>query len=120
MKTKLNSITSIPSMESKKTERKKAIHFFSFLVLSLIFTLSSSSLMAQNTEVIKTASKGITVKGIVKDGTEPLISVSILLKGSTVGTETDTKGQFTFPKKLKPGDVLIFSYVGYTPREIKN
>ena len=36
------------------------------------------------------------VTGVVKDGTgEPLIGVSVMIKGSTTGTVTDFDGNFT-------------------------
>ena len=44
--------------------------------------------------------------------------MSILLKGTTVGTETDFDGKFKFPTPLKKGDILIFSYLGYTSKEL--
>ena len=30
-----------------------------------------------------------------------------------------TKGEFTFPQKLKTGDVLVFSYLGFVKKRIK-
>jgi hypothetical protein len=41
-----------------------------------------------------------------------LAGVNVLLQGSTAGTMTDEKGKFEFPKKLKAGDVLFFSFIG--------
>lgn len=66
----------------------------------------------------RTTSKNVIVKGIVKDKNGSLPGVSILLKGTTVGTETDFDGKFKFPTPLKKGDVLIFSYLGYTSKEL--
>ena len=59
-----------------------------------------------------------TVTGQVVDQTgEPLIGVSIQVKGSTTGTITDFDGNFAMPN-VKAGDVLVFSYVGYTSQEV--
>lgn len=52
-----------------------------------------------------------TVSGTVSDATGSLPGVSILIKGTTKGTETDFNGKFTI--KANNGDVLSFSYVGY-------
>ena len=59
----------------------------------------------------------IPVKGIVKDvNGEPLIGVNVKVKGSNVGTITDIDGNFTI--RTKKGDVLEFSYVGYTVQNV--
>ena len=61
----------------------------------------------------------INVKGTVvdADGAEPLIGVSILVKGSTVGTVTDFDGNFelTVPDKA----TLQLSYIGYKTIELR-
>ena len=58
------------------------------------------------------------ISGMVTDTSgEPLIGVSILLKGTTVGTTTDLDGKFSL--SASNGETLIFSYVGYTSQEIK-
>jgi TonB-dependent starch-binding outer membrane protein SusC len=51
-----------------------------------------------------------------KDG-EPLIGVSILVKGSNVGTVTDFNGAFTL--QAKTGETLSVSYIGYTAQTVK-
>ena len=58
------------------------------------------------------------VKGIVKDEyKDPMPGVNVVLKGAPVGICTDAEGKFTFPQKLKEGDVLVFSFIGYAPEE---
>lgn len=60
-----------------------------------------------------------SVKGIVKDATgEPLIGVSVVVKGTTNGTATDVDGNFTLTN-CKKDDILTFSYVGFTTMEVK-
>lgn len=55
------------------------------------------------------------VKGVVRDQTgEPMPGVSVIRKGTTQGTATDVYGRFDFPHKLKAGDVLTFSFIGFT------
>jgi hypothetical protein len=41
----------------------------------------------------------------------------VILKGTKRGTITDVNGKFTFPERLKPGDVLQFSFIGFTLHE---
>ena len=60
----------------------------------------------------------ITVSGTVtseSDG-EPLIGVSVLVKGTNEGVATDIDGNFAL--KVKNGDVISISYIGYKPQEI--
>ncbi|EDP71303.1 putative outer membrane protein, probably involved in nutrient binding [Flavobacteriales bacterium ALC-1] len=60
-----------------------------------------------------------TIKGIVSNEEKVLKDVNVRLKGTRVGTVTNEKGEFTFPKKLKTGDILVFSYLGYENQEIE-
>jgi TonB-linked SusC/RagA family outer membrane protein len=78
--------------------------------LSLVLTLllfSVATLVAQRT---------ITGK-VVDDQNEPLIGASILIKGTSTGTVTDIDGSYSI--SLPAGsNVLIFSYTGYSSKEI--
>ncbi|MDP5091692.1 MAG: SusC/RagA family TonB-linked outer membrane protein [Polaribacter sp.] len=58
-----------------------------------------------------------TVSGTVSDSSGNLPGVSVLVKGTKTGTETDFNGKYTI--KAKAGDVLSFSYVGYKTSEKK-
>ncbi|MCK0132538.1 TonB-dependent receptor [Flavobacteriaceae bacterium F08102] len=57
-----------------------------------------------------------TITGTVTDDSGPLPGVSILIKGTQKGVETDFDGKFTI--QAKTGDVLIFSYVGMATKEV--
>jgi TonB-linked SusC/RagA family outer membrane protein len=52
-----------------------------------------------------------TVSGTVSDTSGSLPGVSVLVKGTTRGTETDFDGKYTIT--AKEGDILTFSYIGY-------
>ena len=57
------------------------------------------------------------VTGSVVDSTgRPLTGVSILVKGSQRGTATNAEGQFQIV--AKPGEVLVFSNIGYENQEV--
>jgi TonB-linked SusC/RagA family outer membrane protein len=61
---------------------------------------------------------GKTVAGRVTDSQgEPLIGVSIRVKGTTSGNVTDVNGNFTLGN-LAEDAVLVFSYIGYASQEI--
>lgn len=60
-----------------------------------------------------------TITGqIVDELLEPLLGVSVVFKGKPgVGTQTDIDGKFSV--KASKGDVLVFNYLGYEPKEVK-
>lgn len=65
------------------------------------------------------ANNSFTIKGVILDENKlPLPSANILLEGTSIGTTTDFDGNFEFPQKLKKGDVLQISYVGYEPKKV--
>ncbi|MCG2420179.1 carboxypeptidase-like regulatory domain-containing protein [Aequorivita sp. F47161] len=56
-------------------------------------------------------------KGVVVDDTGlPLPGANIKIKGTSTGTQTDFDGNYSI--ETKPGDVLVFSYVGFETKEI--
>jgi TonB-linked SusC/RagA family outer membrane protein len=61
----------------------------------------------------------INVKGIVKDAItgDVLPGVSIIIKGSTTGAQTDFDGFYSLSKVTK-GAVLVFNYLGYKKKEV--
>lgn len=83
-----------------------------FFVLAFVFFFSSV-LTAQEIQV-----KGV-VKGKSAEFTEILNGANVYLKDTNVATSTNRKGEFTFPQKLKVGDVLVISYLGYLKKQIK-
>jgi TonB-linked SusC/RagA family outer membrane protein len=59
-----------------------------------------------------------TVTGTVtaKDDGMPVIGASVLVKGTTTGTQTDVRGKYTLSVPI--GGVLTFSFVGYAPQQV--
>ena len=56
-----------------------------------------------------------TVSGTISDNSGALPGVSVVIKGTATGTETDFDGKFSITAKA--GDVLSFSYLGYKTAE---
>lgn len=56
------------------------------------------------------------VNGTVTDESGPVPGVSVIIKGTTVGTTTDFDGNYSIT--ANNGDVLVFSYVGYETQEV--
>jgi TonB-linked SusC/RagA family outer membrane protein len=77
------------------------------LVLLLILTGCLHTAVAQNT----------TVHGTVNDANgKGLGAVTVSVKGSNIGTSTNTLGKFSL--MVPPNAVLVFSSVGFTSKEI--
>ncbi len=58
-----------------------------------------------------------TITGTVQDGKDPLIGVSIIVKGTTNGDASDFDGNFTI-NNVSNNDVLVFSYTGFNTQEV--
>lgn len=69
--------------------------------------------------VMVTHAQQFDVRGTVVDkkSNEPIIGASVLIKGTTNGTITDTDGKFIL-RDAKKGNTLVVSYVGYNPQNI--
>lgn len=86
--------------------RTQSKNFYFLMVLLLMFVYSASS-----------AQSASSYRGTVKDsGGEPLIGVSVVIKGTTSGVITNFDGEYNIA--AKPGDVLVFSYVGMNSQEV--
>ena len=88
----------------KKLKRSQR---FKILLLTAFF-MCTTNIFAQN-----------VITGFVGDNNkDPLPGVSVTIKGDKgVGTITDIYGNYSIAAKI--GQVLVFSYVGMTPQEIK-
>ncbi len=79
-------------------------------------TKSSASPVQTDSQPSKTRK----IKGAVSDASgEPLIGVSVRQSGSTQGTITDFEGNYSLEIPEIGETILIFSYIGMTPQEIK-
>lgn len=62
--------------------------------------------------------QNLKVSGVVTDEAgEPLIGVSVLVKGTTLGNITDLNGRFSLD--VPEGNILGISYIGYKTQSIK-
>jgi len=78
------------------------------------------STMYQQQFINNNSGDGTTVEGYVYDEAdgEALPGVTIMVKGTTVGTITDIKGHYSL-KAPRSDDVLVFTYIGFSQKEIK-
>jgi hypothetical protein len=58
------------------------------------------------------------VSGVVKDEFgEVLPGVNVILKGTTVGTVTDSEGRYELKGEISAGDVIVFAFIGLETQE---
>ncbi|POY37399.1 TonB-dependent receptor [Solitalea longa] len=91
-----------------------------FFLLQFVLMVQGSYQCFANSissEVLAAAVADIKVSGTVKDETgEPLPGVSVVLKGTNVGTTTNAEGYFTIT--VPENGTLIFQYIGFQKQEI--
>ena len=74
-----------------------------------------SGLLAQAQET-KTTGKTVTVTGTaLEESGEPVIGLTVLVKGTTTGTTTDVDGRYSI--NVSSDATLVFSCIGYTTEE---
>lgn len=69
-------------------------------------------------DAVDNVEQTLQIKGVVKDTNgEPMIGVTIMVKGTGTGAITDIDGNYTISVP-NTKSVLTFSFVGYTPKEV--
>lgn len=92
-----------------KSRRKKHFYLKVLIVLfSVGLPLSMQHLSAQQQQTVNAK--------IVDESGEPLVGVSVIVKGTSIGTTTDFNGNFTL--KANTGKSLVLSYIGFKSQEI--
>lgn len=92
-----------------------------FATILMIVACAFNPMYGQSDKATSTqvSQSGKIIKGVISDENGPLEKVNVTLKGTNTGTATNAKGEFTFPKSLKTGDILLISYIGYEIIEVK-
>lgn len=85
----------------------------------LCFTPASVNAFAPDLPFYKKSPIAIKVSGVVKDAKgEPLPGISVMVKGTQLGTTTDANGAFSID--VKDGEtVLVISATGFASQEVK-
>ncbi|HPT43074.1 MAG TPA: TonB-dependent receptor [Paludibacteraceae bacterium] len=87
--------------------RTKRKNFISMMVVLIMYLSCSITAWGQTTG---------NYRGTITDANrEALIGVSVKVKGTTTGVVTNINGQYSI--QARPGDVLVFSYVGMVTQE---
>ncbi len=98
----------------------KNLQFIKQTFVLFIFILSAHFIYSQN-EAVKINENNIIISGKVIDveTAKPIAFVSVSVKGTNIGTVTNTEGEFTvrFEKELN-ANTLTFKYIGYQNLEV--
>ncbi len=90
---------------------KLSVLMFAMIIPSMI-TYANDKADRINPETLQQ-----TVSGVVSDETGPLPGASIVVKGTTNGTQTDFDGNYTL-SGVANNAVIVFSYIGYKTQEV--
>lgn len=108
-------------MKNKKRKTKKILIFcgLTFGLAALPFTgKATNDIKEEATNIEQSILQSRKVSGtVVDDSGEPLIGVSVVVKGTTTGTVTDLDGNFTLDIPNN-NTVLQVSYVGHTTKDV--
>ena len=81
---------------------------YALLCLCILFTIPVDAL-AQNT---------ILTGKVTDENANPLENVSVVIKGTNIGTITDANGSYRLSAIKPSGNIIVFSFVGFSDKEI--
>lgn len=83
-----------------------------YKIVDRYVVITDKKLISQSKEQTK------SIKGIVTDAdSEPLVGVTVIIKGTTIGTVTDVNGHYEITG-VSDKDILVFSFIGMKTQEI--
>jgi len=116
--------TPLVSIELKNTSLKNALNQL-LIPNGLSYIIEDKSIIIKKVlkplNIEREASKPLTIAQknvtgkVTDDNQEPLIGVSVRVKGKPDGATTDENGEFSI--SVQEGETLIFSYVGFVSHE---
>ncbi len=98
-----------------KNESVNAILNTLFRGKGIVYEISGNQIVLKK-EIVSQSVPKFKISGVVSDtNKEPLIGVSVKIKGTGEGTTTDMEGKYTINAREK--DALVYSYMGYVTQE---
>ena len=100
--------------------KRSSTAVISLLFACLLLGTPTKSLALEPTPAVAndTKERNWTIQGQILENTVqplPIAGVNVLIKGTTIGTISDTNGYFSI--KAQKGDVIVFTYLGFRPYE---
>lgn len=91
--------------------------FFTFVMVACQWALLGVFCTGLSPEAMAQSKEG-GVNGSVRDAMGPVLGATVSIKENpSVGTITNVDGHFSLPS-IKQGDIIVVSFVGYSPQEI--
>lgn len=96
-------------------------HQYLMLLLCLFFlSIGISQTAYAASDITMDVDQEQRITGVVKDANgEPMIGVTVMVKGTTTGSITDINGNYSISVPGGGKSTLTYSYVGYTTQEVK-
>lgn len=89
-----------------------------FLCFLFLFAGIHSTTVQAAPDTVLGINQNKHITGLVKDATnEPMIGVTVMVKGTTIGAVTDLDGKYTISVPSQKS-VLVFSFIGYVTKEV--
>lgn len=108
-------VNSTEVLAKERVQQEDKITVSSLVLEENNLETESSFVTTEVTTNVLTGEK--TINGVVtENGIGPLPGVSIHIKGTTKGTQTDIDGKFSIKANL--GDQLVFSYIGFNESSV--
>lgn len=83
------------------------------------YKFEMKSIIIRKVEAVTTGKTSRTIRGVITDkGNEPLPGVTVLLKGTSIGTASNTKGEFVL-EVTGSVDSLVVTFVGMKTQYVK-
>jgi len=82
----------------------------------LTYKIFQETIVVKKKDIVVVAIADTKVSGTVSDEKGPLPGVSVKIKGSDIGTQTDVNGKYTL--NAPANATFVFSFVGYTTQEV--
>ncbi|MDX9747612.1 MAG: TonB-dependent receptor [Paludibacter sp.] len=95
-------------MSSKNHKKRHFLLKVLLVFLTVSIPLNMQNLFAQAQQTIKAK--------IIDEEDQPLIGVSVIVKGTSTGTTTDFNGEFSI--RVPSGKTLVLTYVGFVTQEL--
>ncbi|NIJ45902.1 TonB-linked SusC/RagA family outer membrane protein [Wenyingzhuangia heitensis] len=95
-------------IKEKALLKNKVSIFKSFAAIMFLFLLGTNTLFAQQSKI---------TGAITSENNEPLLGVSITVKGTKKATISDFDGNYII--KAKKDDIIVFTSLGYETKEMK-
>ena len=94
-------------------KRNSNLKYFNMKLTKQLFFIISMVLLSYTAF----GQNGLTGQ-VIDSNNMPLPGVSVVIKGTTVGTITDFDGNYSLNTELSDSKVLVFSYIGFKTQEI--